>query len=82
MSIHHNTVYPNEIKMDKVAHTIYRFGYTMQQSVRLSKEIQANLNNHARQYDLAQERYARMVRLANQTRQSPTQTPYWKAQNG
>ena len=78
MSIHYNTTYPNEEKMDKVAMTAYRFGYTMQESIRISKNVRANLDNYTRQYDLAQER----MRLANQTLRNPTQTPYWKANNG
>lgn len=79
MSIHYNTVYPNEEKMDTVALTAYRFGYTMQESIRISKNVRANLDNYARQYDLAQER---MRRLADRSVQNPTQTPYWKAKNG
>lgn len=78
MSIHYKTTYPNEEKMDKVAHTIYKFGYTMQESIRLSKQIRANLDNYARQYDLAMERAIR----SNGQAVRPTQTPYWKAKNG
>ena len=78
MSIHYKTTYPNEEKMDKVAHTIYKFGYTMQESIRLSKQIRANLDNYARQYDLAMERAIR----SNGQAVRPTQTPYWKARNG
>lgn len=78
MSIHYKTTYPNEEKMDKVAHTIYRFGYTMQESIRLSRQIRANLDNYARQYDLAMERAIR----SNGQAVRPTQTPYWKANNG
>jgi hypothetical protein len=79
MTIHYNTVHKTAEGMDKVALTCYRFGYTIQDSIRLSKQIRANLDNYARQYDLAQER---MRRLADRSVQNPTQTPYWKANNG
>lgn len=79
MTIHYNTVYPSEEKMDTVALTAYRFGYTMQESMRISKQVRINLDNYARQYDMAQER---MRRLADRSVQNPTQTPYWKARNG
>ena len=79
MTIHYNTVYPVEEKMDTVALTAYRFGYTMQESIRISKQVRINLDNYARQYDMAQER---MRRLADRSVQNPTQTPYWKANNG
>lgn len=79
MSIHYNSVHKTAEDMDIVAHTCYRFGYSIQDSKRLSKQIRANLDNYARQYDLAQER---MRRLADRSMQNPTQTPYWKANNG
>lgn len=71
-----STHYKTAEDMDIVALTCYRFGYTIQDSKRLSKQIHANLDNYARQYDMAMERATR--RLAD----SPTQTPYWKANNG
>lgn len=77
MNIHYKTVHKTAEGMDKVALTCRRFGYTIQDSIRLSKQIQANLDNYARQYDLAMERAVRV----NRTPQ-PTQTPYWKAGNG
>lgn len=77
MTIHYNTVHKTAEGMDKVALTCYRFGYSIQDSIRLSKQIHANLDNYARQYDLAQER---MRRLADSAR--PTQTPYWKGRDG
>ena len=78
MSIHYNSVHKTAEDMDVVAHTCYRFGYSIQDSKRLSKQIRANLDNYARQYDMAIERATR--RLADS--QNPTQTPYWKANNG
>lgn len=75
MTIHYNTVHKTAEGMDTVALTCYRFGYTIQDSIRLSKQIRANLDNYARQYDLAMERAVRVNR-------TPTQTPYWKANNG
>lgn len=79
MTIHYNTVHKTAEGMDTVALTCYRFGYTIQDSIRLSKQIRANLDNYARQYDLAIER---AIRRASPTVQNPTQTPYWKANNG
>lgn len=76
MPLHYKTEHKTAEGMDKVALTCRRFGYTIQDSIRLSKQIRANLDNYARQYDLAIERQ----RLVSQTR--PTQTPYWKANNG
>lgn len=78
MTIHYNTVHKTAEGMDTVALTCYRFGYTIQDSIRLSKQIRANLDNYARQYDLALERASR--RLADSP--APTQTPYWKGRNG
>lgn len=78
MSIHYNTVHKTAAEMDTVALTCYRFGYTIQDSIRLSKQIRANLDNYARQYDLAMQR---AIRLNGQAK-NPTQTPYWKANNG
>ena len=75
MTIHYNTVYPNEEKMDTVALTCYRFGYSIQDSMRLSKQIHANLDNYARQYDMAMERAVRFTR-------TPTQTAFWRENNG
>lgn len=78
MTIHYNTVHKTAEGMDTVALTCYRFGYTIQDSIRLSKQIHANLDNYARQYDLAIERAIR----SNGQAVRPTQTPYWKANNG
>ena len=78
MPLHYNGIHKTAEDMDIVAHTCYRFGYSIQDSKRLSKQIRANLDNYARQYDLAIERSIRL----NGQGVRPTQTPYWKGNNG
>lgn len=79
MTIHYNTVHKTAADMDKVALTCYRFGYSIQDSIRLSKQIRSNLDSYLMHYERAMERQRR---LADSALQNPTQTPFWKARNG
>ena len=78
MLIHYKTAHRTAEDMDRVARTIRGFGYTIQDSIRLSRQVRTNLDNYARQYDLAITRATR--RLADSVK--PTQTNFWKETNG
>ena len=72
MRVHYNTGEQVDIsKLDKVTRTFYLFGYSVRDATSLSKQVKANLDNYARQYDLAQERHMRSV---SRTAKNPTQT--------
>ena len=60
-------------KLDKVAKTLYDFGYSIDHAARFSVQIKANLRNYERQLDAAQERYAKFLASDNLTPR-PTQT--------
>ena len=64
-------------RIAKYAHNLVEnFGYNKMEARELARESCANLDRHVALLE------ASIKRLANQTVQVPTQTPYWKARNG
>ena len=73
MRVHYNTGKPVDLsRLDRVAQTLYGFGYDVQDAESLSRRIVANLDNYLSIIE--------RPRLANQTR--PTQTSFWKDNDG
>ena len=64
-------------RLEKVkANLVENFGYGKIEAKALAVEICANLDRHV---DMIE---STIRRLSNPIRQAPTQTPYWKANNG
>jgi hypothetical protein len=75
MTIHYNTKHKQIDQMNTIAHTLYKFGYQMQDCIRMSKQIQSNLDNYSRMLDMVEARRA-VLPMAR-----PKQRGYWENTN-
>lgn len=69
--------YRESPRVEKVkANLVENFGYGKREAKELALEMCANVDRHVSLIESS------IKRLANQTPRNPTQTPYWKANNG